>query len=265
MADAIEVILKAKDETKAAFNSLEGSIGIAKSGFSGLTNIVGGTVGALAKVGLAANGVKALAGAFSGLLSPLTKGNAAFEDYGVQFTTLIKNSDDFKKKYAGVTDQVQLQTLATQAAKDQMAELAKFGATTPFDLPGVVESQRVLMGFGLAADNAKARFGQAGADILRIAGDVSSGTGTDFKEIALDIGKFSAGATGEAIARFQELGITTRTELAGMGLTFSKSGELIVKNQQDMDRATGILLQVMKRKYGGLMTAQSATFNGMTE
>lgn len=263
MADALEITLRAKDETKAAFASLGGSLNIVKDGFSGLTGIIGGTVGALGKIGLAAQGIKTLTSVVSGLTGPLTKGNAQFEDYGVQFTTLIKNSDDFKNKFAGVTDQVQLQALATQAAKDKMAEMAKFGATTPFDLPGVVESQRVLMGFGLAADNAKQRFGQAGSDILRIAGDVSSGTGTDFKEIALDIGKFSAGATGEAISRFQELGITTRTELTKMGLQFDKGGALIVKNQEDMDHATSILLSVMKNKYGGLMDAQSATFNGM--
>lgn len=263
MADAISITIGAKDVTEAAFKSVEGRVKSVGGVLSGLTNLMGGVTNSFATFGLAANGVKAVGDAFSRLASPLTKGNAQFEDYNVQFATLIKNSDDFKNKFAGVTDQVQLQTLATQAAKDKMAELAQFGATTPFDLPGVVDAQRVLMGFGLAADNSKSRFGQAGSDILRIAGDVSSGTGTDFKEMALNIGKFSAGATGEAISRFQELGITTRTELAGMGLTFSKSGELIVKNQEDMDHATSILLQVMKNKYGGLMTAQSSTFNGM--
>jgi hypothetical protein len=252
-----------KSGLDTAENLTKKAAGAMSHAIEGITSSFGKVVDGFAKFGLAANGVKALGESIAGVSKTVLGGNAQFEDYNVQFSTLIKNSEDFKQKYSNITDPLERQALAAQAAKDKMAELARFGATTPFDLPQVVEAQRVLMGFGLAADNAKTRFGQAGSDILRIAGDVSSGTGAGFQEIALDIGKFSAGATGEAISRFQELGITTRDELSKMGLAFDKGGALIVHGQADMDHATSILLSVMKNKYGGLMDAQSATFNGM--
>lgn len=77
------------------------------------------------------------------------------------------------------------------------------------------------------------------------------------------MGKFSSGSTGDAINRLQELGVTTKTELTKMGLQFDKSGSLIIKDQADMDRATGILLTSIKGKYGGLMDAQSSSLSGM--
>lgn len=165
-------------------------------------------------------------------------GNAEFERYQVQFGVLLKDSG---------------------AAKKRLEELAQFGASTPFELPEVVRADKILQSFGLHAEDAKQKFGESGEGIRTIAGDVAAGTGSSFEEIAGYIGKFSSGSTGEAIARFQELGIVTRTELAQMGLEFSKSGELV----SPLDQSTTVLLEVMKKKFGGMMDAQSSTFEGM--
>lgn len=227
------------------------------------TSAVGGLVTGLGKIGFAAAGFGILAGGAAAASGALVSGNAQFETYNVQFSTLIRNSDDFKAKYKNVTDPLERQKLAAQEATDTMARLAQFGATTPFDLPGVVEADRTLMGFGLQADNTTQRFGFNKDQILALTGDLAAGTGTDFTEMATVLGKFSSGATGDAISRLQELGVTTRTQLTDMGLQFDKGGALIVKNQQDMDKATGILMNAIKTKYGGLMDAQSATFDGM--
>src|SRR5690606_8182217 len=91
------------------------------------------------------------------------------------------------------------------------------------------------------------------------AGDVASGAGASFQEIALNLGKFSSGATGEAMMRFQEMGIVTRETLRGMGIEFSKSGELM----SPLPEAMTAILNVMQQKYGGMMQAQSSTFSGM--
>ena len=140
-----------------------------------------------------------------------------------------------------------------------MAALAEFGQKTPFELPQVVEADWILQGFGLHAAESAQKFGFSGEQIRTIAGDVASGTGSSFQEMALLIGKFSSGATGEAISRMQELGITNRDELSKMGLEFSKSGQLLSPLPESME----VILGLMKKKYGGLMDAQSKTFSGM--
>lgn len=241
----LQLILQLRDQASSGLQAIRGHLGgladgAARAG-SGVRDFLGGAL-QVAAGGLIQSGIEGIAGAIGDLRQGLIGGNAEMERYQTQFGVLLGGAD---------------------AAKQRLAELAQFGATTPFELPQVVVADKVLQGFGLHAEDAKQRFGQAGADIRRIAGDVASGTGAGFEEIATYIGKFSSGATGEAIARFTELGIVTRSQLAGMGLSFDKGGALIVKSQADLDAATGVLLQAMQAKYGGMMTAQSATFEGM--
>lgn len=214
---------KAEQQTKGWLSRLEG-VFATSAGF---------LVGGLLQRGLAAvtAGVMALSGGMVG-------GNAQFEQYSTQFEVLLGS---------------------TEAAQTRMEELADFGASTPFDLPGVVEADRILQGFGLHSASTAQQFGFSGEEIRRIAGDVASGTGSSFQEMALLIGRFSAGATGEALQRMAELGIGTRAQLQELGLEFSKSGELL----SPLPEAMNVLLQLMDTKYGGLMEAQSSTFDGM--
>jgi hypothetical protein len=145
------------------------------------------------------------------------------------------------------------------AAKQRLKDLATFGAQTPFELPEVVRADKILQAFGLHAQGIVKRFGMSGEQIRTLAGDLAAGTGAAFEEVAGYLGKFASGATGEAIARFQELGIITRAEMAAMGVEFSKSGELVTP----VDEAMTVMLSIMKGKFGGMMAAQSATFEGM--
>jgi hypothetical protein len=193
---------------------------------------------AFATGGIIGKAIEGVTSSFGALKDGMIGGNAAFEDYNARFTTLLDSSS---------------------GAKERLADLAEFGAKTPFELPQVVDADIVLQGFGLHSEEAAKKFGFSGEQIRTIAGDVASGTGTDFKEMSLLIGKFSAGATGEAISRMMELGITNREELAKMGLEFSKSGELLSPLPESMNT----VLALMKDKYGGLMDTQSSTFGGM--
>ncbi|KPV54676.1 hypothetical protein SE17_02295 [Kouleothrix aurantiaca] len=188
------------------------------------------------------NGVSAIGSSIKGVAGAMLAGNGEFERYNNQFTTLLGSSE---------------------AAKQRMAELAQFGAETPFELPDVVKADQILTNFGLHAENAKDRFGFSAGEIQRIAGDAASGVGIGFDEMSTYLGKFSAGSTGEVISRFQELGIVTKQQLTEMGLSFDKGGALIINSQAEMDKATGILMNAMKNKYGGLMDKQSKTFEGM--
>lgn len=198
-----------------------------------LTNAASFAVGGLLQAGISSVG-----SAIGTVASSMISGNAAFEGYEQKFTVLLGSAD---------------------AAKQRLADLAEFGQKTPFELPQVVSASTVLQGFGLYSEEAAKKFGFAGEEIMTIAGDVASGTGASFEDMSLLIGKFSAGATGEAISRMQELGITNRDELTKMGLEFSKSGQLLSPLPESME----VILKLMKGKYGGLMDAQSTTFDGM--
>lgn len=231
MDSIINLILRGQDDgASSALENVTGQV----SGLGGVLQTAGG----FAVGGLIVSGINAITGSLGGLYDGMVGGNAAFEQYETQFAVMLGS---------------------TEAAQQRIEELAAFGASTPFELPGVVEADRILQGFGLHSVEAAEQFGYSGAEIRTIAGDVASGTGSSFQEMAGLIGRFSAGATGEAISRMQELGITNRTELAAMGLEFSNSGQLL----SPLPEAMEVVLGLMQDKYGGMMAAQSTTFSGM--
>jgi len=236
----VEIILQGSDQLSGPVRAAKTELG----GLSGAAQNAGGAMGFLqnalsfATGGAILQGINSIAGSIGGVASAMIGGNAQFETYQTQFGVLLGSA---------------------QAAKDRLAELAQFGASTPFELPQVVEADKILQSFGLHAADTAAKFGMSGAEIRTIAGDVASGTGASFTEIANYLGKFSSGATGEALARFQELGIVTKAELAGMGVAFDKAGSMTTPVNDAMD----ILLVAMKDKFGGMMAAQSSTFAGM--
>jgi hypothetical protein len=205
MADTIEIVITATDNASRVLGSVGQNLR---------------SIGTFALGGLTAGLAAATAG-IVGLASAAVQGNAQFETYNQQFEVLLGSAE---------------------AAKQRMEELAEFGASTPFELPQVVEADRILQGFGLHAEEVAEKFGFSGEQIRTIAGDVASGTGASFQEMSLLIGKFSAGATGEAISRMAELGIASRAELAELGLEFSNSGELL----SPLPEAMEVVLQLYR-------------------
>lgn len=218
-------------------SGISASFGKIASAASLPTKAVGGLTDVLGKVGLAALGFKAVIGGVAAVATGMVSGNAEMETYETQLGTLLGSAD---------------------AAKDRLKELAEFGAKTPFELPEVVRAEKVLLGFGLTGQKAVQMTGKSGTELRTIIGDIAAGTGASFEEMALNFGKFSAGATGEAISRFQEMGIVTREQLTAMGIQFSKSGELI----SPLPEAMAAAVKIAQSKFGGGMDKLSATFEG---
>ena len=225
--EKLDLIVSATDHA----SSVLGGIGKSLSGIGDIAKgvFVGGILG---------KGLDLLSGAVKGVGDAMIGGNAEFERYQTQFGVLMGSADK---------------------AKERLAMLAEFGAKTPFELPELVKADKVLLSFGLHSDTTAKKFGVSGEQILTTIGDIAAGTGVGFEELSLTFGKFASGATGEAIARFQELGIATREQMASWGLQFSKSGELLTP----VDKAFGILEKNVRAKFGGMMDAQSQTFEGM--
>lgn len=238
---SLELIMRLQDEASKELKRLQGElveVGKKSDETDKKTNSLFSNMSAVAGGFLAANILGKITSGLGDIAHAMIGGNAEFEQYNTRFSVLLGSADEAKKR---------------------MADLAAFGASTPFDLPEVVKADTVLQGFGLHSEEAAKKFGFSGEQIRTIAGDVASGTGASFEEMSLLIGKFSAGATGEAISRMQEMGITNRDELTKMGLEFSKAGQLLSPLPEAMQTVLGL----MKTKYGGLMDAQSSTFDGM--
>jgi len=225
------------DSGANAVTSFEGAIVAASGGVSAVGTVI---TGALLGIGLAA--VSAFAQASQAVMSfvgTTISSNAQFEGYRVSLGVLLGS---------------------VEAAQQRINELAQFANITPFELPQIIAAERLLISFGLASVDAKEKFGFSAAEIRTIVGDMASGVQQDFGTIAAYIGRFSAGATGEAIQRFTEMGVTSRAELKAIGIEFSAAGGLVTP----LGEATTKLLTLMKEKFGGMMLEQSKTFTGMT-
>lgn len=197
----------------------------------------GGFIDKIGSLGMGILGVKTLMESVGGIATAMVEGNAEMERYETQLGTLLGGAD---------------------AAKERLAELAEFGAKTPFELPEVVRAEKVLLGFGLTGEKALKLTGKSGEDLRTVIGDIAAGTGVAFEEIALTWGKFSAGASGEAISRLQELGVATKEQMAEMGVEFDKAGSLVSPLPVAMEAA----IKIAESKFGGGMDKLSATFEG---
>lgn len=215
-----------------------GSFGKIKQALSDATSADGLKNVATTALGVVAgDALKSLAGGISGIASAMISGNAEIETYVTQLTTLQGSS---------------------QKAKDTIKELADFGASTPFELPEIVRAQKVLLGFGLTGQVAVEKTRRSATELRNVAGDIAAGTGQSFEDISLLIGKFASGASGEAISRFQELGIVTKEQLKGVGIEFDKAGSLT----SPINKALAATLDLAGEKFGGGMKALSNTYEG---
>lgn len=169
--------------------------------------------------------------------SSMVKANAEMEVFKTQLGTLLGSADK---------------------AEERLKELAKFGAETPFELPELIKAEKVLIGFGLQGDKALKLTGKTATELRTVIGDIAAGVGVPFDELAVTFGKFSAGATGEAISRLQELGIVTKEQLQGVGIQFDKAGSLV----SPLPEAMAAAVKIAEQKFGGGMNALSQTFEG---
>jgi len=165
-------------------------------------------------VGLLSMGLVAL-GAAAGVAKSALSAFSKIEDLQTSFVTLLGS---------------------VEKAKQRMADLSKFAAETPFELPEVAQASKVL-------ENLTSGALSTGAG-LRMVGDVAAAANAPFAEVAITMGRLYQGMrdgtpVGEAAARM--------TELTGINLRQVKSWDEVAK-------ALG--------KYNGEMSRRSATVSG---
>lgn len=128
---------------------------------------------------------------------------------------------------------------SAQAAAQRMGELQKFANLTPFELPEVAKASRMLevMTKGVLATG----------DALRMVGDIASGVGQGFDEVAMWVGRLYDGLksgrpVGEATMRLQEMGAMsgdTRNKLEQMAASGAKFSDVWAVATQAFGRFAG--------------------------
>lgn len=258
MPDATVRVLITGDPAnlKAAIAAADSAVrGLGASVSSNMDQGAQGTdraTGAFDRIGRASQNlffIKQAAEQVMGLGKAFIAGNAQFETFETQLGVMLKGTDSF--------------AVGVERAKGRIAELSKFAETTPFELPEIVQAEKLLMTFGLTAEKAPEKVGMSLAKLRNVVGDAASMTQGTFNEVAMWVGRFATGSVGEAIMRLTELGITSRAELAEIGVGFTKSGELADRSAAGIDKATQALLGLMENKFSGGMIEQSKTFDGM--
>lgn len=187
-------------------------------------------VGSIGRTAFRGVGVAAVAG-FKLAMSSAINMNASLEQSTMMFTTLMGDAD---------------------LAKEHVAGLFDFAASTPFETGPVIEASKHLQIFGGAALNTE--------ENLTLVGDAAAAVGAPIDEVGFWVGRLysnlQAGQPfGEAAARLQELGIMapeTRTKLEEM----QKTGEDGAVVWGEFQNSLG--------SFTGAMELQSQSWTGLT-
>ena len=194
--------------------------------------------------GFAVTALKGTAVALTGVgVAGVTMGiktAAAMEQAQIGFSTLLGSGKEAQKFLAG---------------------LSKFAAATPFELPGLIQSSRLLIGVGVDTEDTM--------KILKSFGDAASAVGVgqeNFQRIMLatsqtiDAGRFMT----QDLNQITENGIPIWTELAkATGKPIPELRELASQGKLLSKDVLPILETQMNKDYGGAMAKQSKTLNGL--
>lgn len=176
-----------------------------------------------------------------GMFQQLASSVTAAVESGVRYNAVLE------------TQSIAFKTLLGDAAAAQarMQDLARFAASTPFELPEVVNASRLLQTLTGGA--------LASGDALRLVGDAAAASGRGFEETAMWVGRLYAGLesgtpVGEATLRLLEMGLVSGETKIRLD-RLAESGEAA-------GRAAEIVRSAFHRT-AGAMEEQSKTLAGL--
>lgn len=189
---------------------------------------------------------KALAG-FRDSVAGLKGGLVGVAAAGLAMRKALGEAGEFEK----LTTQFDVLLGSADAARERMEELARFGASTPFELAEVAKASVTLQ--TLTNGALATRRG------LRMVGDLAAGAGQGFEELAVHVGRLYDGLmngrpVGQSMARLQELGIISG-DVRGRIEALQKAGA-------DGAQVWGVAASAFGR-FSGMMDKQSGTLFGV--
>jgi tape measure domain-containing protein len=148
---------------------------------------------------------------------------------------------------------------SADAGKEKLEELKTFAKVTPFNVEGAVDSARMLMGMGIAADEV--------IPTMRVLGDTVSALGgsTDtLQRIALNFGQIQTQGrlTGRELRDFAVNGVPVFEILQEeLGLTGDQIRR-IADEGISAEKGLGALTRGLDKRFGGAMERQNQTLKG---
>ena len=218
-----EIDINAKDKTGAGIKSASSKItDLGKS-----LSSVGKKMSLFVTAPLVAMGVVAL------------KNAASFEKQTVAFETLLGSA---------------------QRAKTLLKDIEDFAATTPFQMPGLLEGSKRLIAFGIGADEI--------VDKMTNLGNAAMGNQAILDRLTLAYGKLRAKgkATLEELNMFMEAGVPILDELAKMyDVTTQEMFEMISGGKIGFEQVDQALtnLTTGAGRFAGMIEKQSKTLSGL--
>lgn len=189
-----------------------------------------GALGVIAGVGVALGAL--------GLAS--VKAAGQMEQTRIAFTTLLKDGEK---------------------AKSFLSELEKFAASTPFELPGVLDASKRLLAFGFSAEQV--------IPILTAVGDSAAALGIGeegIQRLTLAIGQMQAKGkvSAEEMLQLAEAGVPAWEMLANkIGTDIPTAMDKVSKGQISAAEGIQAVISGMNSKFGGMMEQQAQTVNGI--
>lgn len=224
-AAAVWVLKRALDGgTTSAQKLIVANRGAASAG-GALKEIGGALLSSLGPAVLALKALDSLKGGFKAVVGGAVETGAQFETLRGRLTTLLGT---------------------TEAAQARMDELFQIAATTPFELPQLVEAEATMEAFGIQAPKWR------GAVM-----DLAAAMGLDLNEAASAVGRAFAGGAGAADI-LRERGVLTMARMrAGTDLT-----KLSLEDFRDVLFQTLTAPATEGGRFAGGMSRLATTFTG---
>lgn len=240
-SDFLKQIDRAVEEAVRKLKDVDEAPKKARSAWADLGNFLKNQFLPIAASIVAAFAVQNVVSFFTGITKAAVDANAQFETFKVQFETLLGSAT---------------------AASERIKELAAFGQATPFELPEIVEADRLLQTFGGTA--------LATGENLRRVGDSAAAVNANFQEVAFWTGRLysaiQAGRPfGEAAARLSELGILsgdTRTKMEDLQKAGVEGAEIWELYASTVDTKFAGAMDKLSKTFQGVMS-NIADFQGM--
>lgn len=137
-------------------------------------------------------------------------------------------------------------------AKETLAELFEFARVTPFEIPGVLGTARILLGMGSAAKELRPQ--------LKMIGDIAAGLSVPLEQIAMSFGKVQAAGylTGYELQNLRRAGVPLVRELSAI---LGKDREAV----QHMVRTRKVSFDLFQQAFKNMTEAGGVFHNLMFE
>lgn len=223
---------------------------------SGITGAAAGAGNSIVGMGAMMAGVVGIVAGLVAVLGALALGLNAIKEG-------VKNAAMFE----GMENQLAILIGSFDGAKERMGDLRKLAVETPFELPGLVEANRLLETFTEGT--------YSSMDAMRVIGDAASAAGQPIKDVAFWVGRLYSGLKGgtpigEATARLAEMAIITpklKGEIDGLAESSNEGGSNFAKiwdkAEGSMKRFQGAM-KIQSRSWDGLMSSISDSWREMT-